>query len=401
MSNIRKFDSNLWKELLSIEEEFQRTKKVLTGQDILSKFPDLSKDAAYAYLFALKNKRKLNVTFNDTLVLKKLESQNKSLLKTKLLLEQELVRAEERLQFMYAIQVIEDHSFDPIIIKPNLSLKEETTAIALLSDGHVDEQVDPDTVNGINEYNPEIAKKRIENFFSRTLYLINMQRRSGLEITNFILGILGDMISGYIHEELMESNSMSPTEATAFVQELLIRGIKTLYEKGEFKELVVVGIRGNHGRTSAKKKFKTGYKNSYEYLMYKNIEKIFTEYYPSYNIKFIIPKSEFAYIKAYDKVIRMSHMDHFNYQGGIGGVMIPLNRFLYKINDVIHADLTCGAHWHTYMTLPGYLGNGSVIGYNEYALGKGFKPEPPKMHFQLLDKRRGFTMNTPIYLNDF
>jgi hypothetical protein len=47
------------------------------------------------------------------------------------------------------------------------------------------------------------------------------------------------------------------------------------------------------------------------------------------------------------------------------------------------------------------LVNGSLIGYNSYARAFGFEPEPPKMQFQLLDKKRGFTLNNPIILDDW
>jgi hypothetical protein len=59
------------------------------------------------------------------------------------------------------------------------------------------------------------------------------------------------------------------------------------------------------------------------------------------------------------------------------------------------------AHWHQYIVSNKVRVNGSVIGYNGYARSFGFAPEPPKMQFQLLDKRRGYTLNNPIYLTDF
>jgi len=87
--------------------------------------------------------------------------------------------------------------------------------------------------------------------------------------------------------------------------------------------------------------------------------------------------------------------------GGIGGVMVPLMRWLSKINDVIDADMRGIGHWHSYISLPKCLVNGSMIGYAPYALGKAFAPEEPKMQLQLQDKKLGFTVNIPILLEDF
>jgi hypothetical protein len=98
-----------------------------------------------------------------------------------------------------------------------------------------------------------------------------------------------------------------------------------------------------------------------------------------------------------------SHGDHFNYQGGIGGIEVPLKKWILRENSVVSTgvDMAWIAHWHQYIVSNKVRVNGSVIGYNGYARSFGFAPEPPKMQFQLLDKRRGYTLNNPIYLTDF
>lgn len=398
---MERFDQRIWTELIKLEEILQKEDKILTGEIIMSKL-GLSNRTAYAYLFALKNRNRITREGKDSLRIHKLTSLIQQHKIENRVLKKEIESLEASLNFMYAIQITENHNWSRFKIKSDSNLNEECTAITLCSDIHADEVVDLDVVDGVNEYNKEIFIERFKKYFSRLIYVIRMQRKAGQTINNLVLAFLGDMISGYIHEELLENNSMSPTEAVDLLQDLIIAGIKTLSQDGNFKEIIVVGVRGNHARTSKKKKYSTGYKNSYEWLMYKNIEKAFSEYMSGYNnVKFIIPKSEFAYVDIYNKTWGFSHGDHFNYMGGVGGVMIPLMRWLYRINDVIPTDMRGIGHWHQYLSLPNCLVNGSGIGYNAFALGKGFKPEPPKMHLQLQDKRRGFTTNTPIILKDF
>jgi hypothetical protein len=395
------FNQQIWSELLKVEEIQSKKDQQLTGPDI-QKLLGLSNRTAYAYLFALRNRNRITREGKDSLRIHKLASLVKEKERENKVLKAEMERLEASLNFMYAIQVTEHHNWTRLKIKQDASLREECTAISLCSDLHADEVVDKEVVDGINEYNRDIFIQRFNRYFSRLIYVIRMQRKAGQTIKNLVLGFLGDLISGYIHEELMENNSMSPTEAVSLLQDLIIAGIKTLAEDGEFANIIIIGVRGNHGRTSTKKKFSTGYKNSYEWLMYKNIEKAFTEYLTGYNnVFFVIPKSEFAYLNIYDKTIGFSHGDHFYYLGGVGGVMIPLMRWLYKINDVIPTDMRCIGHWHSYLSLPNCLVNGSGIGYNAYTMGKGFKPELPKMQLQLLDSHRGFTANIPIILDDF
>jgi len=41
--------------------------------------------------------------------------------------------------------------------------------------------------------------------------------------------------------------------------------------------------------------------------------------------------------------------------------------------------------------------NGSMCGYNSYALGLGFQFEPPLQAFQLMDAKYGMTVRIPLF----
>lgn len=395
------FNETLWEEILKTSKFFEDKNKKLTAAYLKRQFPFLSERHAACYIFALNNK--------DAIVPDWSVKNNISAIKTDLYTErkrvkgllQEINLADQRLSYMFALNHTKGLQ-ESIKVTADPEMKSESTAIALCGDVHAEETVKKEVMNGLNEYNLETFIKRFTRYFSRLLYVIRMQRKAGHEINNLVLTFLGDLITGYIHEELMENNSLSPTEAANILLDLMTSGIKLLANEGAFKKIIIVGIRGNHGRTSHRKKFATGYKNSYEWLMYKRLEKTFKDHLTGYeNIEFVIPESEFAYIDIYDKKWGFSHGDHFNYMGGIGGVMVPLMRWLSKINDVIDADMRGIGHWHSYISLPKCLVNGSMIGYAPYALGKAFAPEEPKMQLQLQDKKLGFTVNIPILLDDF
>jgi hypothetical protein len=307
----------------------------------------------------------------------------------------------KRQSFLEGIKIEEIESFDRFSIQPNNKIKEEAIAISTLSDVHIEELVVKSVVNNLNEYNLAIAEQRLTLYFKRLLYMINQARRAGYKIDNLVLGLLGDFITGYIHEELEESNELTPVQATLFVQNLLIKGIKFLSENGKLQKIIIPCTPGNHGRTTTKKRFSTGYKNSYEWLMYNNMRNLFKELGSYENVEFIIPESEFIYLDLFGYMNKFSHGDHFKYQGGIGGIEIPLKKWILRENAVIKTDMSWIAHWHQYIILNKVRVNGSLIGYNSYARSYGFEPEPPKMQFQLLDAKRGFTLNNPIILTDW
>ena len=307
----------------------------------------------------------------------------------------------ERQSFLEGIKIEEIESLDKFTIKANPRLKEEAMAISTISDVHIEEPVVKSVVNNLNEYNLTIAEERVTKYFKRLMYLVNQARKGGYKIDKLVLGLLGDFITGYIHEELEEVNELTPVQATLLIQELLVRGIKFLAEDGKFERILIPCAPGNHGRTTRRKRYTTGYKNSYEWLMYNNLKSLFTKLGSYENVEFIIPESEFIYLDLFGYINKFSHGDHFNYQGGIGGLEVPLKKWVLRENAVIKTDMSWIAHWHQYMVLNKVRINGSMIGYNSYARAFGFEPEPPKMQFQLLDPKRGYTLNNPIILTDW
>ena len=161
-------------------------------------------------------------------------------------------------------------------------------------------------------------------------------------------------------------------------------------------------IRGNHSRTTYRKRYSTGYKNSYEWLMYHSIKDYFDKAdIPENKIVFIIPESEFVRINVYNKTWCFSHGDHFNYRGGVGGIMIPFMGWMKKMKNVIPADKYAIGHWHTTVNLQRGVINGSVIGYSPFAMGKALEPEEPQQSLFIQDSKRGIVRTDPIILTDW
>ncbi len=310
-----------------------------------------------------------------------------------------LEQIEERDRQIAAITALQAPA-KPLEIKADLSTKKgQAVAIIQATDWHVEERVDPRTVNGLNEYTPEIAERRARAFFRNSLKLVRKERQD-VKIDTLILHLGGDLISGYIHEELEESNALSPIEATMFAKSLVRAGLQMLRADGEFKQIVVVCNHGNHGRTTKKIRVSTGARNSYEFLMYHALASDFAG---DKGIRFQIADGYFAYVQAFDYTLRFHHGDAVKYHGGIGGVSIPLLKFLHRANTQRRADGDFIGHFHQltpFSRVHKSAINGSLIGFNAYAMRIGASPEPPLQNFQLLDAARGFTVHAPIFVED-
>jgi hypothetical protein len=270
----------------------------------------------------------------------------------------------------------------------------ESAAVAVLSDWHVEEKVDPKTVSELNEFNLSIAEKRIEKATKAILRLTDIER-GGRDIPVLVLAILGDLMTGYIHEELREENELSPTQTILWLRERLTKLINTIRKEGNFERILIPCSIGNHGRTTIKPRHSTAYKNSYEWLLYKLLEQEITD-----GVTWFIGESYHTYLNIYDKTFRLHHGDGLKYQGGIGGLTIPVEKAIAAWNKGRHADLDIFGHWHTSQQNPKWVSNGSLVGHNSYSIAIKAPYEPPQQTYFLFDAKRGRTGTWPIFLED-
>jgi len=274
-------------------------------------------------------------------------------------------------------------------MKPVTLSTGEAVAVFCASDWHVEETVTSASTNGLNEFNLTIAEERIRTFFTSSVRLTEIQR-SGCDIREAILWLGGDLMSGFIHEELQETNELTPTETILWLRDRLVEGIT--YLRKHFDGSKIVANYGNHGRTTKKPRHATGYKNSYEWLLYS----ILASQIPG--VEWIVADSYMTYVPVYDRMLRFHHGDGLKYQGGIGGLTIPTEKAIASWNKAKLADLDVFGHWHTQQQNPKWVSNGSLIGYNAYALSIKAAYERPQQTFFLFDRHRGRTITAPIIL---
>lgn len=308
----------------------------------------------------------------------------------KLLLEQIAV-LERQLSFKNSLSV------EPTtIIHASSERISESTAFALLSDIHYEETVKGESIMGLNEYNTTIAKKRLQQFFQRVAKLLKKEQVQ-TTIDTLCLGVLGDLISNSIHEELLEVNSLQPADALNEVINEIAGGIKYLLKNTDVK-LDIVCVSGNHGRGTKRVHIATESGNSLEYIAYNFLAKYFAR---NSRVKFFIPKAYLLYYKCHDFTVAFHHGHFVKFQGGVGGLTIPMNKAIAQWEKMRHADLYCSGHYHTFFDGGNFIVNGSVIGFNAYALSIKASFEKAKQTFFLVNHKYNCkTVTTPV-LFDF
>ena len=306
------------------------------------------------------------------------------------LLSEELVKTEKERDTLLGVGGVETYTIKP---SGKESEKSEATTISLASDWHIEEEVKSSQVNGLNKFDINIAKERAEKFFKVTAQLIKVHQKE-YEINTHILALLGDFISGSIHDDLKEGNKIQPTEAIWEAQKLIASGIEYLLKNTDVK-LIIPCSAGNHSRITEKQRIQTEYGNSLEILMYRQMEKYFAS---EDRVKFIINDSYLTYVKVYDFVCRFSHGHALKYGGGIGGIFIPAFKAISQWNKSKNADWDFFGHFHQLKDGGNFVSNGSLIGFNSFAVRIKADYEKPKQAFIIIDKERGMDVVRKITL---
>ena len=283
--------------------------------------------------------------------------------------------------------------FEKIDIKFKTHKEGLRYAIALFSDAHIEETVLPESVLGKNEYNLSIAEQRIKNYFNNlALCLVKDQ------VDELIFASLGDTISGYIHDELAQTNGLTPTEATIKAQSLIYSGLDFLCRNTKLNSIKFICIVGNHSRTTKKIQHSNGYKLSYEWIMYQNIKKMCEI--TQLPVEFNIPESELAITDMPDGKRFIFIHGYQIKSGGTGtvcGIYPALNRLAMKWDRTFNQDKIYLGHFHSCVSIPNAVVNGSIIGFNSFALSNGFPYEKPAQMYEVYDTERGLLLTRQIY----
>lgn len=270
----------------------------------------------------------------------------------------------------------------------------EATPIIVASDWHIEERVRPETVSGMNAFTLDIARARVTKFFQSSLRLVQLLNQD-VSITTVVLALLGDFITNDIHEELKDLTQLLPVNALALAQSHIISGIDFLLENSPYG-FIIPCHSGNHARVTKTTHFSAENGHSLEYLMYLHLA---AYYRAEERIQFIIPEGYHSYLQVYDQTIRFHHGHAIKYGGGIGGIFIPTYKAISQWNKARTANLDIFGHFHQEKDGGNFLSNGSLIGYNGFAVSIKADYEQPKQVLTLIDKKRGRTCTWPILVN--
>jgi hypothetical protein len=256
------------------------------------------------------------------------------------------------------------------------------------SDWHWGEVVQPSQVFGLNEYNIEIAKKRAYALVDNTIWLLR-NHLSKREYSGIVINLAGDMFSGDIHEELTETNAMPMMPLFMELLEVLTQCLSKMAD--EFGKVYVPCVPGNHPRTTKKKQAKNfAYKN-FDWLLYNVLALQFKD---DDRVTFLIGDDDEVQYSVKGHRYRLTHGCQFRGGAGFIGAMAPVIRGEHKKRISagsyrMEYDTLLIGHFHQTMWLRKVICNGSLVGFNEYAIDGNFDFDYPKQMLWLTSPHLG------------
>lgn len=277
------------------------------------------------------------------------------------------------------------------------------------SDWHYGEVVRSGEVGGLNEYNSSIAAERIQRLADRTIRLVKgfafKEAGKAVEFPGIVVGLGGDMISGFIHEEIVATNDRTPNQCIDELTDLIAAALTQL--AGEFGNVFVPCVVGNHGRTTHKPRMKQRVFTSFEWNLYCSLARYFKARNDD-RVKFEIPEGSDCRFVVQGNAFLWTHGDSMGTRAGdaVTGALLPIMRGMMKVarsyaeiaKPVDHIVI---GHWHQELWLPLGNVNNSLKGDDEYARLVMRAPHSrPSQNLWFVHEEQGITARLAVYVDN-
>ena len=320
------------------------------------------------------------------------------------------LRNEDIVRNCAEIAVRETRPFKPVSppkIKRDKS-KVQETLVVLNSDGHHDQVVRSEEVNGLEHYNFLVSLRRAERFVDHVIKYAT-KTLQGYQFDRLVIMSLGDSTSGEIHDAERRSafgNQFKNCLAIGALHAAMYRDLAA-----HFRQVDVICTSGNHGRRTNRKEYKDGAHNNWDYMVNKVAEQ---HLHDQPNVSFTIPNSWDVIVDVEGFGFHCSHGDDVASTGGN-----PWNglKNLHKTNSGIHRgtgqsqpfrgaeaiDYYCIGHHHTIGQVDGngvgYICNGAWPGTDAFAYQSLRVAGRPQQLIFGVHRDHGKTWSLPIHLD--
>ncbi|MDE2103120.1 MAG: hypothetical protein KGL39_38095 [Patescibacteria group bacterium] len=250
----------------------------------------------------------------------------------------------------------------------------------LTSDFQIGEVIRREETDNAHGYNASIFVARYRKLITGVIDLSEEHRRGGWKFPGIIYARGGDTISGGIHEDLSETDELTPIESVELAFREEAAGIKHLLDAFGRVDVKDNG-GGNHDRVTHKPRSKRANALSYDRLVGFMLRR---EFRAEPRVTFQTTESPDVFFPIYETNVLLTHGDKIGSRGGQGyiGPAATIMRGAQKVIMEQQAlgrrvdRVDCG-HFHTEFYGGYVLANGCLPGYSEYAKMNRLRPTQP------------------------
>jgi len=208
--------------------------------------------------------------------------------------------------------------------------------VAPLSDLHIGDNVNLEQMSGLNSYDIDIFNRRLHGWSTQLLNLVEL-RRNVAPVDELVIPMLGDMVSGDIHEELARTNIDNCMQQMIRGANLIAQAI--MFLAPHFSKITIPCVVGNHGRMTRKPPMKDKYMD-WDFMLYQWIAAYLRD---QKHITFSIPKAFINSFEVGKSNILIMHGDSISGAGSTQAIskgVTGLRAFLQYRNTLEDAILT-------------------------------------------------------------
>lgn len=266
----------------------------------------------------------------------------------------------------------------PVKIVRSMESQTDTPACCPIADWHIGEVVDEGEMEGFNKFNLAIARARVE-YLSRKVADWVSTERHGHVISELHIPIMGDMVSGSIHEELLTYAEFTVPEAAVHASRLIADFIS--YQTAYFEKIHVHVLKvDNHSRLTMKKGSKRRGTNSWNHVIVELVELMLKDH----GIEWHAYDSAKAEIRIGDWTLLADHGDGVTAYMGLpwyGFAREDGREAVKRMRENRPFDDRIRAHWHQAAAGPFGILCGCLCGSTELDAQAGRHSRPYQVSF--------------------
>jgi len=284
--------------------------------------------------------------------------------------------------------------------KPQEAREHTQNCLCQMACMHIGEVTHPASLYGLGDYDLKMARARVQNYVDTVIHLA-MDKHQGETFPRMWVVMLGDMVNGTIHADLVRNAEFGIERQIVESAQLTAWALRDF--AAYFPEVVFIGYPGNHGRIFKEPEYMDRADN-YDTVAYRLVKEMVRDL-P--NVEVRIPRSLFTIETIEGHNFLFTHGDMIRGWGGIS--WYGKNKARANLKELserlgLRFEYFCTSHFHTAVTMEETYGEtlftGSSKGPCGFSVGAISVGSDPVWWFYGVHRKRGVSFRYAVNMKE-